>query len=84
MTATTPGAGPPAPTGPRRWLGLLVAVALVVGGVAYTVEQREDDARARPPATQVSTPPQSAKPTRIAAAVAARRVAIDTILIRRA
>jgi len=59
-------------------------VALVAGGVAYTVEQREQDARVRPPATQLSTPPQSPKPSRIAAQVAARRVAIDTILLRRA
>nr|WP_238351348.1 hypothetical protein [Kribbella shirazensis] len=69
-------------------MGLLVAVALVAGGVAYTVEQREQDARARAAATQVTTPapppPKSTKQTRAAAAIAARRVAIDTILIRRA
>jgi len=61
-----------------------VAVALVCAGVVYTVGQREEDARARPPATRVSTPPQSAKPSRVAAQIAARRVAIDTILLRRA
>ncbi|TCC21330.1 hypothetical protein [Kribbella sindirgiensis] len=83
MSATTPNSGPP---GPRRWLGLLVAVALVSGGVVYTVEQREQDADARATATQTVSPapPKSTKPSRIAAAVAARRVAIDTILIRRA
>ncbi|TCC37721.1 hypothetical protein [Kribbella speibonae] len=83
MSATTPNSGPP---GPRRWLGLLVAVALVSGGVVYTVEQREQDADERATATQTVSPapPKSTKPSRIAAAVAARRVAIDTILIRRA
>ncbi|TCC25598.1 hypothetical protein [Kribbella speibonae] len=83
MSATTPNSGPP---GPRRWLGLLVAVALVSGGVVYTVEQREQDADARATATQTVSPapPKATKPSRIAAAVAARRVAIDTILLRRA
>ena len=88
MTATTPGAGPPGaqvpPSGPRRWLGLLAAVALVSAGVVYTVEERQQDARARIATTASATPPQSPKPSRIAAAVAARRVAVDTILIRRA
>ncbi|HZX05510.1 hypothetical protein [Kribbella sp.] len=65
----------------RRWLGLLLAVVLVSGGVAYTVEQREQDERARALATPSARP---SKPSRIAAAVAARRVAIDTILVRRA
>ncbi|WP_433168862.1 hypothetical protein [Kribbella sp. CA-247076] len=89
MSVSTPGAEPPGaqvpPHGPRRWLGLLVAVALVSGGVAYTVEERERDARARPPAT-VSPPGanQVTKPSKTAAAIAARRLAIDTILIRRA
>jgi hypothetical protein len=84
VSATTPNDGLPA--GPRRWLGLLVAVALVSGGVAYTVEQREHDARHRAAATQTVTPspPKATKPSRIAAAIAARRVAIDTILLRRA
>lgn len=83
MSATTPNSGPP---GPRRWLGLLVAVALVSGGVVYTVEQREQDADERATATQTVSPapPKATKPSRIAAAVAARRVAIDTILLRRA
>ncbi|MGW6196621.1 hypothetical protein ACWF0M_10800 [Kribbella sp. NPDC055110] len=84
MSASTPNEGHPA--GPRRWLGLLVAVALVAGGVVYTVEQREQDARRRTAATQAVSPapPKATKPSRIAAAVAARRVAIDTILLRRA
>jgi hypothetical protein len=64
---------------------LLVAVALVSGGVVYTVEERERDARARPTAILTPQGPnQSNKPSKTAAAVAARRVAIDTILIRRA
>jgi hypothetical protein len=79
---------PPAapPSGPRRWVGLLAAVALVSGGVAYTVEQRHEDARNHPVATGtvVPGPPRSTKPTRVAAAIAARRLAVDTILIRRA
>jgi hypothetical protein len=89
VSVSTPSAEPPgaqvSPHGPRRWLGLLVAVALVSGGVVYTVEDRERDARARPTATL--TPPganQATKPSKTAAAIAARRVAIDTILIRRA
>jgi hypothetical protein len=59
----------------------------VSGGVVYTVEQREQDARARGAATQTTgspAPPKSTKPSRVAAAVAARRVAVDEILIRRA
>ncbi|MGW1340733.1 hypothetical protein ACWCOV_06730 [Kribbella sp. NPDC002412] len=88
MSVSTPSAGPPGaqapPHGPRRWLGLLVAVALVSGGVVYTVEDRERDARARPTATLTPGPNQSSKPSKTAAAVAARRIAIDTILIRRA
>jgi hypothetical protein len=64
---------------------LLLAVLLVSGGVVYTVEERERDARARPTATLTPPAPnQSAKPSKTAAAVAARRVAIDTILLRRA
>ena len=71
--------------GPRRWLGLLVAVALVSGGVVYTVEERHEDARAR---VRRRPRPRGAEPepqtSRTAAAIAARRVAIDTILLRRA
>jgi hypothetical protein len=78
VSATTPV--PPA--GPRRWLGLLVAVALVSGGVVYTVEERHEDARARAVATQTPTPSPAA--SRTAAAITARRVAVDTILLRRA
>jgi hypothetical protein len=90
VSATTPSAEPPGaqvpPHGPRRWLGLLVAVALVTGGVAYTVEDRERDARARPAATLTPPGPNQGTqpPSNSAAAVTARRVAIDTILIRRA
>jgi hypothetical protein len=64
----------------------VLAVALVSGGVVYTVEEREQDARNRPAATRTVTPPpaKATKPSRIAAAIAARRVAIDTILLRRA
>jgi hypothetical protein len=63
-----------------------VAVALVSGGVVYTVEQREQDSRERVTATRTATPapPKPTKPSRIAAAIAARRVAVDTILLRRA
>jgi hypothetical protein len=84
VSATTPVSGPP--TGPRRWLGLLLAVALVSGGVVYTVEDREHDARNRPTAirTAAPTPPKATKPSRIAAQIAARRVAVDSILLRRA
>jgi hypothetical protein len=85
VSATTPNSGSP---GPRRWLGLLVAVALVSGGVVYTVEQREQDARERVTATRTATPtpapPKATKPCRIAAAIAARRIAVDSILLRRA
>ena len=88
MNATTPSAGPPGaqvpPAGPRRWLGLLAAVALVSGGVAYTVEERHEDARARVVATQTPGPSQSPTTSRTAAAITARRVAVDTILLRRA
>ncbi|MFI7061135.1 hypothetical protein ACIBL3_09150 [Kribbella sp. NPDC050124] len=88
MSVTNPSAEPPGaqvpPHRPRRWLGLLAAVALVSGGVVYTVEDRERDARARPAATVTPGPNQSSKPSKTAAAVAARRIAIDTILIRRA
>jgi hypothetical protein len=88
VSATTPSAGPPGaqvpPAGPRRWLGLLAAVALVSGGVVYTVEERHEDARARAVASQTPEPSKSTKPSKTAAAVAARRVAIDTILLRRA
>lgn len=61
-----------------------MAVALVSGGVVYTVEDRERDARARAVATQTPGPSTTTTPSRTAAAVAARRVAIDTILLRRA
>jgi hypothetical protein len=91
VTVTPPSADPPGvqvpPHGPRRWLGLLVAVALVSGGVAYAVQDRERDARARPAVTATPTkhPNQSNKPpTKTAAAIAARRLAVDTILLRRA
>lgn len=79
MSATTPH------TGPRRWLGLLLAVALVSGGVAYTVEQREQDARERVATTQTTpSTPKATRPSKVAAAVAARRLAVDLILVRRA
>jgi hypothetical protein len=63
---------------------LLLAVLLVSGGVVYTVEERERDARARATATLTPPAPNQSKPSKAAAAVAARRVAIDTILLRRA
>ncbi|TDO45314.1 hypothetical protein EV643_11387 [Kribbella sp. VKM Ac-2527] len=91
MSVLRPAGNPPGgqdpPRGPRRWLGLLVAVALVSGGVVYAVEVREEDARNRTAATaKTPAPPnQSNKPpSKTAAAVAARRVAVDTILLRRA
>ena len=61
-----------------------MAVALVFGGVVYTVEQRHEDARARAAAASQAPGPTNPKPSRTAAAIAARRVAIDTILLRRA
>ena len=61
-----------------------MAVALVCGGVVYTVGERHEDARARSVAPQTPGPSQSTKPSKTAAAVAARRVAIDSILLRRA
>ncbi|MEU4193929.1 hypothetical protein AB0E69_18660 [Kribbella sp. NPDC026611] len=90
MSATTPGGGTSGaqapPPGPRRWPGLLLAVALVSGGVGYTVEDRKNDAEARTVATQApkQDPPKSTRPSRISQAVAARKVAVDSILIRRA
>jgi hypothetical protein len=86
VSATTPESRPP--TGPRRWLGLVLAVAAVSGGVVYTVEQREQDARSHPAIVQTATPtptaPKPTKPSRIAAQIAARRLAVDSILLRRA
>ncbi|GAA2832848.1 hypothetical protein [Kribbella solani] len=83
MSINTPRSAPT--HGPRRWLGLLLAVALVSGGVVYTVEDRQQDARARTAtATPTPAPSTTSKPSRLATAIAARRVAIDTILIRRA
>ncbi|MEU4294974.1 hypothetical protein AB0E63_42695 [Kribbella sp. NPDC026596] len=61
-----------------------MAVALVCGGVVYTVGERHEDARARSVAPQTPGGSQSTKPSKTAAAVAALRVAIDTILLRRA
>ncbi|TCC66432.1 hypothetical protein E0H73_06010 [Kribbella pittospori] len=88
MSATMPSAEPPGaqvpPPGPRRWVGLLVAVALVSGGVAYTVEERNQDAQARVVATQPGPNQGTKPPSKTAAATAARRVAVDTILLRRA
>jgi hypothetical protein len=63
---------------PRRWIGLLLAVALVSGGVAYAVEDRQQDASASTVRTQPS--PRS----KTTAAVVARRLAVDAILLRRA
>jgi hypothetical protein len=62
-------------------------VALVSGGVGYAVHDREQDARARPAVT--AAPPKHPNqgvtpPTKTAAAVAARRLAVETILLRRA
>ncbi|MFC9692923.1 hypothetical protein ACFTSF_30520 [Kribbella sp. NPDC056951] len=84
MSATIPSAPPPgASAGPGRWLGLLLAVALVSGGVAYAVNERSEDARARVTASE--TPPETPRsPSKASTAATARRVAIDTILIRRA
>lgn len=72
--------------GPRRWLGLLVAVAIVSGGVVYAVEDRQRDARRTPTAiaTATSTTSPTQQSSRTAAAALARRVAVDTILLRRA
>ena len=68
---------------PGRWLGLLLAVALVSGGVAYAVEDRQQDARQQDAAASpVLTPPSPRSKT--AAAVVARRLAVDAILLRRA
>ncbi|TDD46402.1 hypothetical protein E1263_36570 [Kribbella antibiotica] len=84
MSATIPSAPPPgAPAGPSRWLGLLLAVALVSGGVVYAVNERSEDAQARlVEAVVPASTPRS--PSKAALAATARRVAIDTILIRRA
>ncbi|MEU4389556.1 hypothetical protein [Kribbella sp. NPDC023855] len=93
MSLTPPSAAPPgaevSPHGPRRWLGLLIAVAVVSAGVVYAVEDRERDARDGPVAP-LTTPPVSQPnrgtkpPSKTAAAVMARRMAVDTILLRRA
>ncbi|GAA1701980.1 hypothetical protein GCM10009745_56480 [Kribbella yunnanensis] len=62
---------------------MLLAVALVSGGVAYAVNERSEDARAR--VTAPETPPETPRsPSKASTAATARRVAIDTILIRRA
>ncbi|GAA0955326.1 hypothetical protein GCM10009554_62790 [Kribbella koreensis] len=93
MSSTTPSAAPSGaqvpPHGPRRWLGLLIAVAVVSAGVVYAVEDREQDARARPGAALTKPPTTQPNngtkpPSKTAAAVAARRLAVDTILLRRA
>ncbi|HEU4948363.1 MAG TPA: hypothetical protein VFT31_14525 [Kribbella sp.] len=72
-----------APTGPRRWLGLLLAVAIATAGVVYAVEERQQDERARQ-AEVVRPAPPTWPPSKAAAASAARRVAVDAILLRRA
>ncbi len=83
MSATFPSAPPPgAAAGPGRWLGLLLVVALVSGGVVYAVNERSEDARARVAAVAPPSTPRS--PSKASTAATARRVAIDTILIRRA
>lgn len=84
---TNPAGNSPTVSGPRRWLGLLLAVGLVCLGVGYAVEDRQRDARLRPPPAVV-TPGPVASPnpslSRTAAAVLARRAAVDAILLRRA
>ncbi|MBB6568948.1 hypothetical protein HPO96_13225 [Kribbella sandramycini] len=85
MSATIPSAPPPgAPAGPRRWLGLLLAVALVSGGVVYAVDARTDDAASRLAATPASPGDGPTTPSKAGQALIARRVAVDSILIRRA
>jgi hypothetical protein len=90
-TSADPPGGPADTTAavsrrPRGWLGLLLAVALVSGGVAYAVEDREQDARQHDaPVSLVPTQPNPpSKTTAAAAAAAARKLAVDTILLRRA
>ena len=89
MSVIPPSADPPGaqvpPHGPRRWLGLLVVVTLVSAGVGYAVQDRERDARSHPPVAAPSTQPNQGTrpPSKTAAAVAARRHAVDTILLRR-
>jgi hypothetical protein len=67
---------------PGRWIGLLLAVVLVSGGVAYAVEGREQDARQHV-AFASPIPIQRSPPSKTSAAVAARRLAVDAILLRR-
>jgi hypothetical protein len=69
--------------GPRRGIGLLLAVALVSGGVAYAVEDRQQDARQHD-ATASPVQTQPSPRSKAAAAVVARRLAVDAILLRRA
>jgi hypothetical protein len=59
-------------------------VALVAGGVAYAVEDRQPDARQHPGATASPVRTQASPLSKTAGAVAARRLAVDTILLRRA
>jgi hypothetical protein len=61
-------------------------VVLVAGGVGYAVQDRERDARSHPLTQAPSARPNQGTrpPTKTAAAVAARRHAVDTILLRRA
>jgi len=57
----------------------------VSGGVVYAVDERAEDARARVAAAAAANPTSTPRtPSKAAIAATARRVAIDTILIRRA
>jgi hypothetical protein len=77
-----------AAAGPRRWWGLLAAVALVIAAVAYAVEDRHRDEHARPRApvpSALPAPSASATPGagEAAAAAAERHLAVEAILNRR-
>lgn len=73
--STTAAAG----HGPRRWIGLAAAVVLCIGGVVYAVEDRGES-----PPTTIGNPRRSQAPSAAQVAEAARRTAIDGILVRRA
>ncbi|MFC0625416.1 hypothetical protein [Kribbella deserti] len=65
--------------GPRRWIGLVAAVALAGGGVVYAVHDRGDA-----PPTTTATQRRTQAPSAAQLAETARRTAIDAILARRA
>lgn len=73
----------PADGRPRRWWGLLAAVALVIAGVDYAVEDRQRDERAKAQAAATATPASTIPGSTKSAALAERHRAVDAVLDRR-